>query len=153
MRHLGTLGECWLAPVEAERLFAEGKGSPGVQPAIVAILAHTGDDARYDDFLARFQSAKTPQLEQRYLTALAGFRHPKLVARTLDLCLGESVRSQDTPLLMGALLRGPHSRAQAWTFFQSRWDDLARRSPGPGQRRLCEGVMGCRTDKTDLRQK
>jgi hypothetical protein len=74
--------------------------------------------------------------------ALAGFRRPELVARTLGLCLSDAVRTQDTPLLMGALLRGTHSRAQAWAFFQSHWDDLARRSPGPGLRRLCEGVMG-----------
>ena len=142
LRHLGILGECWLAPAEAERLFAEGKGSPGVQPALVAILAHDGNEKRYDDFLARFRTARTPQLEQRYLAALAGFRRPELVARTLDLCLSDRVRSQDTPLLMGALLRSPHGRAQAWAFFQSHWDDLERRSPGPGLRRLCEGVMG-----------
>ena len=142
LRCLGTLGEAWLGPVEAAQLFAEGRGSPSSQPAIVAFLAHHGDEKRYDDFLARFRDAKTPQLEQRYLVALAGFRRPELVARTLDLCLSEAVRAQDTPLLMGALLRGTHSRAQAWAFFRARWDELARRSPGPGLRRLCEGVMG-----------
>ncbi|MFO0731654.1 MAG: ERAP1-like C-terminal domain-containing protein [Nitrospiraceae bacterium] len=38
-----------------------------VLPALVSILAFTGDDARYDEFLRRFRKAATPQEERRYL--------------------------------------------------------------------------------------
>ena len=53
-------------------------------PALIAILAHAGDAGRYQEFLQRFRSASTPQEEQRYLYALAGFQQAELLAQTLE---------------------------------------------------------------------
>ncbi|MFO0768959.1 MAG: hypothetical protein U0231_19745 [Nitrospiraceae bacterium] len=50
---------------QAHRLFESAdRGSPvdpNALPALVSILAFTGDDARYDEFLRRFRRAATPQ--------------------------------------------------------------------------------------------
>ena len=43
---------------------------------------------------------------------------------------------------MRSLLLGIHSRARAWVFLQEKWEQMARSFPGPGIRRLCEGVLG-----------
>src|SRR5262249_45694162 len=94
LRAAGVLGDAPKLQAEAERVFARGGGDAAVQAAAVAVLAHTGDAARYDDFLNRYRTARTPQEEQRYLLALAGFRPAPLVERTLGLALGE-VRTQD----------------------------------------------------------
>src|SRR5207247_11469959 len=58
-----------------------GAVDPNVLPALIAVLAYAGDAARYDEFLRRFRAATTPQEEQRYLYALAGFHDPALADR------------------------------------------------------------------------
>jgi puromycin-sensitive aminopeptidase len=141
LRAAGTLGDDPAVQATAAKIFVAGIADSNVQAAAIAILAHTGDSSRYDDFLARFRAAGTPQEEQRYLLALAGFRPEALVERTLQLALNE-VRTQDAPFLLRAILMGTHSRARAWVFFKDNWERMSQRFPGPGIRRLCEGVLG-----------
>jgi puromycin-sensitive aminopeptidase len=142
LRAMGTLGDDPLTQMLAARVYTAGEGDASVLASAIAIVAHTGDAARYDDFLARFRAARTPQEEQRYLLGLANFRPEALVERTLGLTLDGTVRTQDGPFLLRALLMGVHSRAQAWTFFRAKWEQMASLFPGPGIRRLCEGVLG-----------
>jgi hypothetical protein len=113
--------------------------------AVIAILAHSGDGRRYEEFLGRFRGARTPQEEQRYLQALAGFQEDGLVAQTLARTLDGSVRTQDAPLLLRTLLLGVHSRERAWTFVKDNWERMVRTYPPIGLRRLCEGVLGLAT--------
>jgi puromycin-sensitive aminopeptidase len=140
LRAAGVLGDAPEVQGEAERVLARG-GDAAVQAAAVAVMAHTGDAARYEEFFGRYRAAQTPQEEQRYLLALAGFRPAELVERTLSLTLGE-VRTQDAPLLVRALLLGVHSRARAWEFVRANWPSMATKYASPGLRRLCEGVLG-----------
>jgi puromycin-sensitive aminopeptidase len=142
LRALGTLGDDPMTQMLAARVFTAGEGDASVLSAAISIVAHTGDAARYDDFLRRFRAARTPQEEQRYLLALANFRPEALVERTLAMTVDGTVRTQDAPFLMRALLLGVHSRSRAWAFFQEKWEQMARAYPGPGIRRLCEGVLG-----------
>ena len=115
---------------------------PNVLPALIAIVAAAGGPREYDDFLARFKSARTPQEEQRYLYALAGFRQPDLVRRTLELTINGEVRSQDAPFLMRALLVGVYSRGLAWDYLREHWQTMARQYPGSAYRRMYDGVTG-----------
>jgi puromycin-sensitive aminopeptidase len=143
LRVAGTLGNDPAVQARAAQVFGR-EDDAAVQAAAVAILAHCGDAARYEDFLARFRAAGTPQEEQRYLMALAGFQPLALVERSLKLAL-DGVRTQDAPMLLRALLMAPHSRARGWAFFQANWDRMAATFPTPGLRRLCEGVLGLTT--------
>src|SRR5206468_318930 len=77
---------------------------PNVLPAVISILAYTGDEARYNDYLKRFRSAATPQEERRYLYALAGFRRPELVQQTLARTINGEIRTQDAPFIIRVLL-------------------------------------------------
>jgi puromycin-sensitive aminopeptidase len=155
LRAMGVLGDDPMTQALAARVYTAGDPSSfsavqGAAPASVlaaaiAVVAHTGDAARFDEFVARFRAARTPQEEQRYLLALPAFRPQALVERTQAMTLDGSVRAQDAPFLMRALLLGVHSRARAWAFFQEKWEPMARTFPGPGIRRLCEGVLGLST--------
>ena len=118
---------------------------PNVAAAVVPILAHRGGKAEYEEFLGRFRRARTPQEEQRYLYALAVFRDPDLIRRTLEMTLTEAVRTQDAPYLVRAMLMGVHSRLQAWEFVKANWEAMERRFPQGGFRRMCEGVTGLAT--------
>jgi puromycin-sensitive aminopeptidase len=152
-RALGVLGDDRRVQAEAAGLYAAHLGGrevdPNVLPALIAILAHAGDAARYDEFLTRFKSATTPQEEQRYLYALAGFRQPELLERTLARTLDGEIRTQDAPFVARALLLSVHARELAWTFVKKHWDAMDRQYPKHGLRRMAEGVTGLTTPELE----
>jgi puromycin-sensitive aminopeptidase len=154
LRALGALGNDRAAQARAAELYAEAvKDAAAVDanvlPALIAILAHTGDAARYDEFLGRFRAAATPQEEQRYLYALAGFRQPDLVAQTLARTVNGEIRTQDAPFVVRNLLVSVHGREAAWDFVKREWEAMDGRYPKHGLRRMCEGVIGLATPELE----
>jgi puromycin-sensitive aminopeptidase len=153
-RALGTLGDDRAVQATAADLYASHVESgryvdPNVLPALIAILAYTGDGARYDDFWRRFRAATTPQEEQRYLYALAGFRQPELLAQTLARTINGEIRTQDAPFVARALLTSVDARALAWDFVKTHWDAMERQYPKQGLRRMAEGVIGLATPELE----
>jgi len=145
LRTVGTLGNDPATQERARALYTryredESAVDADVLPAVIAIVAAAGGESEYDEFLQRFKAARTPQEEHRYLYALAAFRPPELVHRTLEKTTGGEVRSQDAPFLMRALLVGVHSRSLAWEYLQANWETMAKQYPGSAYRRMYEGV-------------
>ena len=145
LRAMGVLGNDPVTQERARELYARQRAGGGavdanVLPALIAIVAASGGEAEYAEFWERFQRARTPQEEQRYLFALAGFRHPELVRRTLGRTIDGEVRSQDAPFLMRALLGSVHGRELAWEFLKEHWETMARMYPGSAYRRMYEGI-------------
>ena len=144
---LGTVGDDVSCQERARELFRQYENSPdsidqNLIPALVAIVAHTGTAADYETFYNKFKTARTPQEETRYLFALAGFRVPELIARTLDLTVNGEVRTQNSPYLMRGILLNKHARASAWAFFKSHWQEMLRQYPDNAIPRMCEGIVG-----------
>ena len=147
VRGLGVLGNdpsVHARAVEVYRAHLADSGAvdPNVLPAVIAVLAHTGDAGRYEDFVRRFRSATTPQEEQRYLYALAGFRDPALARQTLERTVNGEIRTQDAPFVVRAMLMGVDTRELTWDFVKMHWDTMDRLYPKHGMRRLAEGVTG-----------
>jgi len=147
LRALGTLGNDSTAQARAVELYAAALAEaravdPNVLPALIAILAHRGDVARYAEFVERFRTAKTPQEEQRYLYALTGFRSRPLIEQTLAKTINGEIRTQDAPFVARALLMNVDARELAWSFVKAQWDTMDRLYPKHGLRRMCEGVTG-----------
>ncbi|MCI0549145.1 MAG: M1 family metallopeptidase [Candidatus Rokubacteria bacterium] len=145
VRATGTLGNHEetqrRARVMYERYRADGTAlEPNLVPAVIAVLAFAGGEAEYAEFLERFRTARTPQEEQRYLFALAGFRQPELLQRTLDKTINGEVRSQDAPFLVRALLASVYARGMAWAFVKTHWPAMARQYPDSAYRRMYEGI-------------
>jgi puromycin-sensitive aminopeptidase len=145
LRAMGVLGNDSVTQERARELYARQRAGDGavdanVLPALIAIVAASGGEAEYAEFWERFRAARTPQEEQRYLFALAGFRHPDLVRRTLGHTIDGEVRSQDAPFLMRALLGSVHARELAWEFLKEHWETMARMYPGSAYRRMYEGI-------------
>jgi puromycin-sensitive aminopeptidase len=149
VRALGTIGNDVGVQARAAEAYAthEGGGEvdPNVLPALIAVLAHAGDRNRYDAFLERFRTAATPQQEQRYLYALAGFQQPALLEQTLGRTVNGEIRTQDAPFVVRALLMSVYGREQAWEFVKKQWDAMDRLYPKHGLRRMAEGVIGLAT--------
>ena len=145
LRALGTLGDDPDVRAEARARYAryrehDGALDPNLVPAVVATLAASGGEAEYGEFLERFRHARTPQEEQRYLYALAGFRDAGLLRRTLDRTINGEIRSQDAPFVVRALLAGVYARGLAWDFVKTHWQTMSRLYPPSAYRRLYEGV-------------
>jgi puromycin-sensitive aminopeptidase len=150
IRALGTAGNDRAAQAQAAALYADYRNNPAavdpdVLPAIIAILAHAGDAARYKDFLRRFRAAATPQEERRYLYALASFQSTDLLARTLEKAITGEFRTQDAPFMVRMVLMNVVGRELAWAFVKRNWETMDRLYPKQGLRRMCEGVVGLAT--------
>jgi aminopeptidase N len=96
------------------------------QSALSVAAAH-GDRQLYEQFLAAAQRAGNSEQVDHYLFALADFRDPALVERTLSLIESGVVRQQNYPALFSALLRNPASRNAAWNYLKAHWGTLSER--------------------------
>ncbi|MGH7842583.1 MAG: M1 family metallopeptidase [Candidatus Binataceae bacterium] len=147
MSMLGTLGEDSTIQRKAGELYAEWSRNPGsadrdLVPALIAILAHSGDSARYQEFKQHFKSARTPQEEQRYLFSLAGFPLPEVLRQTMEMTLNGEVRTQNAPFLMHSLLYNSIARYEAWDFVRKNWDGMIDKYPDSALPRMCEAIVG-----------
>ncbi len=143
---LGTFGEDAEVRAKAQQLYRlwdddPSKADRDIAPALVSVLAYSGDAARYDEFKKKFKSARTPQEEQRYLFALANFRDKVLLRKTAEMSLDGEVRTQNAPYLMNSLLMNTSGRYEAWDFIRSHWDEMTRKYPDNALPRMCEGVV------------
>ena len=101
---------------------------PNIVGAVLRTAAAGGDRALYDRYVAEIAKARsTPEEYYRFFGALAWFRDPALVARTLEFAASTDVRSQDAPTLFGHLLAQPSSQEQAWAFIKSNWAPISER--------------------------
>jgi puromycin-sensitive aminopeptidase len=137
--------------VERYRAYRAGslRPDPNVIPALVSILAFTGDETRYEEFRACYKSAATPQEERRYLFSLVGFQSPALLSRTLASAIDGEMRTQDAPFVVSAVLGSVYGREQAWEFVKTNWDRMDRLYPKQGLRRMCGGIVGLATPELE----
>jgi aminopeptidase N len=151
---LGTLGADKTCQQRARELFARYEKAPdavdrNIIPALVAIVAHTGTISDYENFYRRFKDAATPQEETRFLFALANFRAPELIDRTLDLTINGEVRTQNAPYLLRGILLNRKARAKAWSFMKAHWEEMLRQYPDNSIPRMCEGIVGLVTPELE----
>jgi puromycin-sensitive aminopeptidase len=154
IRVLGTLGHDVATQSRAGELYTahETQGAPvdaNVLPALIAILAVTGGEARYRAFLEQFRRATTPQDEQRYLYALTAFPQPALVEETLTRAVNGEIRTQDAPFVIRSMLMTVTAREAAWSFVKRQWDTMDRLYPKHALRRMAEGVTGLVTPELE----
>jgi len=145
LRTIGTLGDDEDVQARAREAYAryredESSLDANVLPAVIAILAAAGGESEYTEFRDRFKSARTPQEEQRYLYALAGFRQAELLGRTLEMTLNGEIRSQDAPYVIRSLLASVYGRGLAWDFIKGNWQAMARQYPESAYTRMYEGI-------------
>jgi aminopeptidase N len=94
-------------------------------PTALGVAALAGDAALYDRYRAQLAAlAAQPEEYYRIFGALASFRDPALVTRTLALAVSPEVRSQDVATLIGGLLARPDTQDAAWAFTRDRWPEL-----------------------------
>jgi puromycin-sensitive aminopeptidase len=155
---LGTLGEDKACQERARGLYAQYENDASavdrnLVPALISIVAHTGADQDYENFYGKFKKAQTPQEETRYLFALAAFRRPKLIDRTLELTVNGEVRTQNAPYLMRGILLNKEAREKAWSFMKMHWNEMLQQYPDNSIPRMCEGIVGLVTPQLEAEVK
>jgi puromycin-sensitive aminopeptidase len=151
---LGTVGNCPETQKKAREYYAKYKADrnsvdPNVVPALVGIIANSGDKAQYDEFLNEFKSAKTPQDEERYLYALAGFPQKELLTQTLERTINGEVRTQNAPYLLRSVMMNRHGRELAWEFAKKNWKQLIEKFPDNSIPRMVEGITALVDEKLE----
>ncbi len=141
---LGTMGKDEDVRSEALTRFdaAQQGGAPvdpDIEAAVLGVIADQRRPGDYDTFYERYQSAQTPQEEQRYLSALASFPDVELGTHTLDLALGD-VRTQDAPYLIIGLLTNRVTGPAVFEKLTDHWDQALERFPVNSHSRMLQGV-------------
>jgi puromycin-sensitive aminopeptidase len=98
--------------------------------AAVAMVARTGDQARFEQFQSLFKKENEPTFRRRYLLALASFEDPKLAARGLDYGFSDQVPLQDWSSFISVLLTNPTAREPAWARLRAEWEAVRARLTG-----------------------
>ncbi len=129
IRAIGTIANDREIQQESKRTSAVGLRDPELVDtpllaAAVDVVAATGDEADFDDFVAAWRKAENPQEEMRYLNALADFPEPELVQRMFQMVLDGEVRSQNAPFLIGRALSNRDCGRYTWQFIVENWDQL-----------------------------
>jgi puromycin-sensitive aminopeptidase len=131
IRTLGVLGNDPATQAAARELETLARTGAMIEPAVAAaavdIVAFVGGPEEYDDIRARMDQAVTPQEQARYRYALAGFRDPALLQRTLELATSDAIRPQDAPFVLARAVMNRDLGAMAWKFVRDRWPELIAR--------------------------
>jgi puromycin-sensitive aminopeptidase len=114
--------------------------APDLVSAVVTIVAYDSGEDEYQQMYERFQTAATPQDKMRFLYALAAPEDPELLGRTLDLCLGNEVKTQDAPYVIGSVLGSRTGARLAWPFIEEHWDSIRTRFPDNSIPRMLESI-------------
>ena len=135
---LGTIGQD-TDVVERARTWIDGD-DPELVAAATTVVAATGSDAEFDRFVDAYRTAVTPQVERRYLFALAEFPTAEQMSRTVELAFGGGVRTQDAPFLLNRVIASRDNGAVAWSAVRQRWTEATTRFPSNTIGRMVESV-------------
>jgi len=103
----------------------------------VATLNRPGD---FETFLDRYQNAKNPQEEIRYLYAFASFNDERIALTTAEKCFSE-FRNQDSPFVLASLTTNRVTGPAVWRYLTQRWDEALEKFPLNTHARMTSGIQ------------
>jgi puromycin-sensitive aminopeptidase len=118
---------------------------PNLVDTAVFVGGRDGDADRFERYRAALRDARTPQERRRFQLALAAFRLPELIDRTLGLTLTDDVPTQDVALVLIRAFANPAARERTWRFITRRWTQLRRRLPPMMIARVIEATPALQT--------
>ena len=128
---LGVVGRDPDVLTEARQIAGKALQDPAsVDPLFgrdaLAVAATQGDQALFNQIVQNLKSTNDQVLRDRYMRALYHFENPELVRKALELGVSGEIRNQDSTAYIADFLRNPDSRAEAWKFIQTHWDEVEK---------------------------
>ena len=123
---LGDVGADPKIILEARQISQQYLRDPAsVDPTLavraLSVAAQNGDAAFFDQLRGVTETAGDPQLRSQALLALAQFRDPAMVIRTLDYAVSAKVKNQDAVRLIRIEMSDRRTRDIAWPWVQQNW--------------------------------
>src|SRR6185437_8234673 len=128
---LGLIGRDPDALAEARQLTQKALDDPGSVDSLMAtpameIAASQGDEALFNEFVTKLNGTSDQILRRRYMEALSHFEKPELLQKAMELGTSSAIRNQDSTGYLSQFLQHPQTRALAWKFIQSHWNDVEK---------------------------
>jgi puromycin-sensitive aminopeptidase len=137
---MGTLVEDPSVIARARETSTDSGTDPDVASASVAIVAASGDDEQFDEFVGRAATASTPQAQLRYLYSLGSFPTAELALRAAQHAMSDAVRPQNGPFVIQRALRNRENGPLVWAFVRDHWDEVRARFSASLMPRLLDGI-------------
>jgi puromycin-sensitive aminopeptidase len=130
IRCLGCVARDPTVAAEAVVRFESGAVDGDLADPVLAVVASLARPAHAEELLVRYRGAADPQAEDRYRSALAGFRDEAHAVSTFERSF-ELFRGQDAPFVIAELLANPAGGPAVWEALAAAWDPtIARLSAG-----------------------
>jgi alanyl aminopeptidase len=103
---------------------------PSLAGTVVTLSAMNGDEALFEEYRKRFESATLPAERQRFLVGLARFSDPKLRAKAREYAFTGPLRAQE----LGILYSGGQTaeeREANYAFITAHYEEVTKRIPPP----------------------
>ncbi len=117
-----------------------GSLDPILATPLVRLCARTDGGTRFDQYLQKIKTSKTPEERDRYLIALSDFQKPALTRRVLDFILSDDVRAQDAWRPVRALFANTTTQGETWDFIQHHWLALREKGGSVGAQRILQST-------------
>ncbi|MGH9057202.1 MAG: M1 family metallopeptidase [Acidimicrobiales bacterium] len=144
IRQLGDIAEDAAVIAEARRRFTAGVAGrsplhPATAAAVSSVAAAHGTSDELEELRRRFQDARDPQEEERFLEALSFTRDGAFALRLSTSGLSE-MKTPHAALLLCRLMANRHVGPAVWELFKSGWEDIFAQHAGKALWRLLSGV-------------
>jgi alanyl aminopeptidase len=93
------------------------------------LAAVHGDQARFDDYRQRFETAQVPVDRRRFLSAMGSFEDPELQKQALAYVFDGPLRPNELFAIPGVMMDDAGDRDMVFAWFQEHYDDFATRLP------------------------
>lgn len=100
---------------------------PDLRGAVYSLAAMGGGEREYRELVRRYRLTELQEEKNRLAGAMASFRQPEILRKTLKFALSADVRHQDSPAILAAVLRNPWGRQLGWEFMKRNWPALVAR--------------------------
>jgi len=125
---LGRAGDQSVIDEARKRFSAHADGSEPIpadlRQAVYSIVLKHGSVEDYEQTLKLFRATDLQEEKVRILRALGSTSDPALIQRTLDMSLGDEVRSMDTVTTISSVTGSVVGRELAWQFIKKQWPEL-----------------------------
>ncbi|HYR28588.1 MAG TPA: M1 family aminopeptidase [Thermoanaerobaculia bacterium] len=101
---------------------------PTLAGLVLGMSADQGDEALFEDFRKRFETASLPADRARFLNALGSFEKPALVAKAREYALNGPVRPNELFSLIGGG-DTPEERDEFFNWFMANFDPIMKKLP------------------------
>lgn len=103
---------------------------PDLRSVVYNLVAKNGDVREHNQLIKLYRQEQLHQEKDRIGQALALFKQPQLIKKTLQFAMSKAVRAQDSVLIINGSSLNPHGRDLAWQFIKDRWPEFVKRYGG-----------------------